>query len=173
MKLRLIIACYKIQIAVYTKCRCVEFFFFTVYIDIIKFNLTSGKWGYSNLIINAIERNEFVFAKVNFLLKWLEQSSPNYGKGVGLGEKPINHLILLQPLTDIFRVCVVEGGCAGAELLCRVRFKSHQLKLNWSWSWDLTIARKVYWRHPVGDQCQILTQSYFMQNFWLPYWRLI
>ena len=44
--------------------------------------------------------------------------------------KPLNHITLLQPLTDIFRVCLVKDGCGGAELLCRVSFKSHQLKLN-------------------------------------------
>ena len=54
----------------------------------------------------AIERNRFIFAKVIFLLKQLEQSSTSPRKRVGSGEKT-----LLQQLTDIFRVCVVEGGC--------------------------------------------------------------
>ena len=42
------------------------------------------------------------------------------------------------------RVCVVTGGCAGVKLLCRVRFKSHQLKLNWSWSWAVTITHSFF-----------------------------
>ena len=41
-------------------------------------------------------------------------------------------ITLLQPMSHISRVCVVKGGCTGVKLLCRVRFKSHQLKLNWS-----------------------------------------
>ena len=47
-------------------------------------------------------------------------------------------------MSHIFRVCVVKGGCAGVELLCRVRFKSHQLKLNWSCSWAVTITYSFF-----------------------------
>ena len=48
--------------------------------------------------------------------------------------KPLNHLSLCQPVDDQFWV-PGERGCGGGKLLCRVGFKSHQLKFNWSWSW--------------------------------------
>ena len=51
-----------------------EVFFSTLYINIIKINLRSGK---GTQIIFSIERNWSFFVKVIFWLKWLKQSSPS------------------------------------------------------------------------------------------------